>query len=114
MRHQPTESEAKLWEALRGGQLGVTFKRQVPIGEFIVDFLAPAVKLVVEVDGGAHVARGAADARRDRKLAFLGYRVVRVEAEIVHTALPSAVDVIHTALAFRVVSCRPQGARGAS
>ena len=37
MRHQPTESEAKIWEALRGGQLGVTFKRQVPIGEFIVE-----------------------------------------------------------------------------
>ena len=37
MRHQPTESEAKLWEALRGRQLGVHFKRQVPIGEFIVE-----------------------------------------------------------------------------
>lgn len=48
MRHQPTESEAKLWEVLCGGKLGVAFKRQVPIGKFIVDFLAPAVKLVVE------------------------------------------------------------------
>jgi len=35
MRHQPTASEAKLWEALRGGQLGVHFKRQVRIGGFI-------------------------------------------------------------------------------
>jgi very-short-patch-repair endonuclease len=81
MRHQPTPSEAKLWEALRGGQLGVQFKRQVRIGGFIVDFLAPAVKLVVEVDGCSHRGRAAADARRDRKLARLGYRVVRLPAD---------------------------------
>ena len=56
------------------------FKRQVRIGGFIVDFLAPAAKVVVEVDGGSHRGRAAADARRDRKLARLGYRVVRVEA----------------------------------
>jgi len=98
MRHQPTPSEAKLWEALRGGQLGVAFKRQVSIGGFIVDFLAPAVKLVVEVDGGSHIGRGAADARRDRKLARLGYRVVRVEANVVVTSLPLAVEVVRQAL----------------
>ena len=98
MRHQPTESEAKLWEALRGGQLGVRFKRQVPIGEFIVDFLAPAVKLVVEVDGGSHCGREAADARRDLKLAQLGYRVVRVKVEAVLSRLPSGVDAIRATL----------------
>ncbi len=59
MRHQPTPSEAKLFEAIRGGRLGVAFKRQVRIGGFIVDFLAPAAKLVVEVDGGSHAGRGA-------------------------------------------------------
>ncbi len=90
MRHQPTESEAKLWEALRGGKLGVQFKRQVPIGEFIVDFLAPAVKLVVEVDGGSHRGREAADARRDRKLVRLGYRVVRIPAAQVSDLSSSA------------------------
>ena len=98
MRHQPTESEAKLWEALRGGQLGVHFKRQVRIGGFIVDFLAPAVKLVVEVDGGAHVGRAAADACRDRTLARLGYRVVRVEANAVLKNLPRAVHFVREAL----------------
>ena len=98
MRHQPTESEAKLWEALRGGQLGVHFKRQVRIVEFIVDFLAPGVKLVVEVDGGSHRGREAADARRDRKLARLGYRVVRVEAELVRCNVTEAVALIVAAL----------------
>ncbi len=90
MRHQPTPSEAKLWEALRSGRLGVSFKRQVPIGNYIVDFLAPSLQLVVEVDGGVHRGRATADARRDRQLARLGYRVVRVQACAVLTE-PGAV-----------------------
>ena len=98
MRHQPTPSEAKLWDVLRGGELSVAFKRQVRIGGFIVDFLAPAVKVVVEVDGGSHRGRGAADARRDRKLARLGYRVVRVEAEVVLGNLAVAVREVRAGL----------------
>ena len=96
MRHQPTPSEAKLWEAIRNGQLGVAFKRQVRIGNFIADFLAPAAKLIVEVDGGSHFGRAAADARRDRKLARLGYRVVRVEAHVVQSQLESAIELINS------------------
>jgi very-short-patch-repair endonuclease len=99
MRHQPTPSEAKLWEALRGGRLGVHFKRQVRIGGFIADFLAPAAKLIVEVDGGSHVGRSAADERRDRKLARLGYRVVRVDAGVVLRSLPLAVEQVCAGLA---------------
>ncbi len=105
MRHQPTESEAKLWEALRGGKLGVKFKRQVRIGGFIVDFLVPAVKLVVEVDGGSHRGREAADERRDRELARLGYRVVRVEAEAVIRNLSVVSDQVRRALAARERQC---------
>jgi very-short-patch-repair endonuclease len=49
-----TESERRLWEALRGRKLGVQFRRQVVIGgRYIVDFAAPAVRLIVEVDGGS-------------------------------------------------------------
>jgi len=98
-RHQPTPSEAKLWEVLRAGQLGVAFKRQVRIGGFIADFLAPSAKLIVEVDGGSHSGRGAADARRDRKLARFGYRVVRVEAVVVLSSLPLAIEAVCRALA---------------
>jgi len=68
-----TESEARLWSALSAGQLGVSFRRQVPLGNrFIVDFLAPRARLVVEVDGGYHARRRGADARRDAKLRRLG------------------------------------------
>jgi very-short-patch-repair endonuclease len=83
-----------LWEAIRGGQLGVAFKRQVRIGGFIVDFLAPAAKLVVEVDGGSHIGRGAADARRDWKLVRLGYREMRLVAEMVQSKLESAIELV--------------------
>ena len=100
MRHQPTPSEAKLWGAIAAGQLGVSFKRQVPIGgNFIVDFLAPAARLVIEVDGSAHTSRGAADSRKDRQLARLGYRVLRLPAELVLLQLPAAVERVRRALA---------------
>ena len=113
MRHQPTPSEAKLWEAIRNGQLGVAFKRQVRIGNFIADFLAPAAKLIVEVDGGSHFGRGPADARRDRKLAQLGYRVVRVPAEVVLESLPVAVEVVREALAVQTKSVGELSVSGA-
>lgn len=68
------------------------------IDRFIVDFLAPAVRLVVEVDGGYHSQRVAADARRTRVLEQLGYRVVRVEAELVRRNLAEAVERVRRAV----------------
>ena len=83
-RSSLTPSEAALWALIRGGRLGVRFRRQGVIGErFIVDFVAPAARLAVEVDGGYHARRRTADARRDRVLARLGYRVLRLDAELV-------------------------------
>jgi very-short-patch-repair endonuclease len=95
MRKAPTPSEARLFEAVRGGRLGVTFRRQVPLaGRFIADLYAPEVKLVVEVDGLCHAGRAEADARRDRALARLGCRVLRVDAEVVMNDLAAAVERI--------------------
>ena len=91
LRQAPTDSEARLWRSLRSSQLGVAFRRQVPLLGFIVDFFAPAIRLVVEVDGGYHARRKSADARRDRKLARAGYRVVRIDAEVVMHDLDAAV-----------------------
>src|SRR5271165_4513780 len=74
MRSAPTASEAWLFEAVRGGRLGVAFRRQVSIlGRFIVDLLVPELRLVVEIDGPYHEQRRAADARRDRVLERAGY-----------------------------------------
>jgi very-short-patch-repair endonuclease len=84
MREAATASERALWQLLRGGQLGVVFRRQVPLlGFCIADFLAARARLVVEVDGPYHAtaARRRADARRDRRLCRAGYRVLRLTAE---------------------------------
>ena len=84
MRMQMTPSEAALWRDIRAGQLGVTFRRQYVIaGRYIADFAAPAVRLVVEVDGGYHGRRVVADERRNRALEWLGWRMVRIPSEVV-------------------------------
>ena len=102
MRRSATSSEQRLWRELSGGRLGVSFKRQVPVGgRFVVDFLASRAKVVVEVDGGYHSARLRADARRDRALGRLGYRVLRLNAELVLRDLPAAVELVRRALADR-------------
>src|SRR5690606_18984643 len=98
MRSNPSWPEQRLWEAIRQGQLGVPFRRQVVVGRFIADFVAPRAKLVVEVDGRCDVQRRTADARRDQVLARLGYRVLRLEAALVIRQLPVALQRIREAL----------------
>jgi very-short-patch-repair endonuclease len=99
-RRAMTASELRLWSALKARQLGVQFRRQLPLaGRYIVDFCAPSVRLVVEVDGACHKVRQRADARRDSVLRGLGYRVLRVEAELVLRSLPVAVALVRAALA---------------
>jgi very-short-patch-repair endonuclease len=98
-RSRPTESEARLWSALKSRQLGVSFRRQVPLaGHFIADFFAPTIGLVVEVDGAIHARKPGPDARRDLKLRRAGFRVVRVSAELVLQDLPAAVALVRLAL----------------
>ena len=78
MRREPTEPEKRLWRALSGSKLGgYKFRRQHVIGPFIADFVCPQKGLIVEVDGHTHTD-SAADARRDAKLAVIGFRVFRV------------------------------------
>ncbi|MCA9592203.1 MAG: DUF559 domain-containing protein [Myxococcales bacterium] len=98
MRQHPTFSELKLWQALRASKLGVPFRRQFVIRRYIVDFAAPKVRLAVEVDGGYHAQRTAADARRDRDLRRAGWRVLRLDADLVVHHLPEAVARIRAAL----------------
>lgn len=98
MRAAATASETALWSALRARQLGVEVRRQVVIGDFIADFVVPAQRLIIEVDGSVHRGRRAADARREQKLARLGYRVLRLEAELAERALPEALRRVREAL----------------
>jgi very-short-patch-repair endonuclease len=98
MRRYPTSSEQVLWQAIRGRRLGVRFVRQVALGLYVVDFLAPQLKLIVEVDGGYHAARADADGRRQRWLERRGYRVVRLGAAAVLHDVDAAVAVIVAAV----------------
>lgn len=99
MRHAATASETALWSALRGGALGVTFRRQVPVGGcFIGDFVASEVMLLVEVDRSWHHARGTADARRNRELQRLGFTVLHLSVSLVERQLPVAVLRIREAI----------------
>jgi very-short-patch-repair endonuclease len=98
MRHNGTDTEQTLWRCLAGKRLGVAFRRQVVVDRFIVDFLAPAINLVVEIDGSYHSRRVTADARRERVLLRLGYRVLRLPAELVRCNLAEAVARVRQAL----------------
>ena len=78
LRNNTTDAERVLWRALRGRQLdGFRFRRQVPIGSYIADFVCPQAKLVVELDGGQHAEQTQYDAMRTAALQSLGYRVLR-------------------------------------
>jgi very-short-patch-repair endonuclease len=95
---RPTPSEAILWRALRGEALdGRKFRRQQPIGPFIVDFYCSTERLIVEVDGGVHETQRERDAERQALLESLDLRFVRVPAEMVETNLPAALQAIRRA-----------------
>ncbi len=78
LRGAMTEAEKRLWQMLRSRQTeGFQFRRQVPIGAFIADFVCHAARLIVEIDGGQHDLSSEAEARRTRFLEGEGYRVLR-------------------------------------
>jgi very-short-patch-repair endonuclease len=78
MRHEPTDAEARLWTYLRAHRLeGVHFRRQYPIGTYIVDFCAVKPKLIIEVDGGQHLDQEEYDRERTEYLESKGYQVLR-------------------------------------
>ena len=77
-RKNPTDAERKLWSQLRNRQLMASkFRRQVPIGSYIVDFLCLESKLVIELDGSQHLTQIQYDQTRTRYLESQGYRVIR-------------------------------------
>jgi very-short-patch-repair endonuclease len=77
MRHQPTEAEHKLWLLLRDRRfIDHKFRRQVPIGPYVADYVCYSAKLIVEADGSQH-AESLRDTIRDAELTHRGFRIVR-------------------------------------
>ncbi|HFC8546329.1 TPA: DUF559 domain-containing protein [Neisseria lactamica] len=78
MRQEMSEAEAKLWQHLRASRLnGYKFRRQQPMGNYIVDFMCVTPKLIVEADGGQHTEQAAYDHVRTAYLNSFGFTVLR-------------------------------------
>ncbi|HEX8214942.1 MAG TPA: endonuclease domain-containing protein [Allosphingosinicella sp.] len=96
LRRTMTKPEAALWQILRTRPAALKFRRQHPVGRFVLDFYCPAAKMAVEVDGMAHEMgdNPARDERRDRWLNGQGFRILRVPAAEVLTNIEGVTAVI--------------------
>jgi len=94
MRREPTEAEDRLWQELRGRRLdGIKFRRQVPVGRFVADFICADAGLIVEIDGSQH-ADSYHDRERDAELKARGFRVLRFWNDDVLKDLNAVCDTI--------------------
>ncbi|NIR19800.1 MAG: DUF559 domain-containing protein [Gammaproteobacteria bacterium] len=101
-RQEPTRSEAILWQALRNRGLGGRkFRRQHPVGSFILDFYCHEERLAVEIDGPIHAAQSEADSQRQQALESEGIRFVRVTAALVEKDRRRALANIEAAFSPR-------------
>ena len=104
LRNEMTDSERLLWSELRGRRLGEhRFRRQHPIGPYILDFVCLDKRFVVEIDGGHHSEpeQTAHDARRTRWLEDAGYTVLRVSNTDVFENLDGVCGTILGELSLR-------------
>jgi very-short-patch-repair endonuclease len=109
MRRAPTPAERKLWRGLRNHQLvGQKFRRQMPLGPYIVDFYCASARLVVEVDGVSHID-APADAVRDAWIKRQGMRVFRVTNFDVFSNLEGVLIAIEQAALSPPPNPLPQG-----
>jgi len=94
-----TDAERALWSRLRKRQLkGLLFRRQYPLGRYIVDFVCLEQRLVIEVDGGQHNDQQTYDAMRTPWLEAQGYRVLRFWNNDVLTQTHAVVESIAASL----------------
>ena len=116
LRNNSTEPERILWTYLKNSQLKNTkFRRQQPIGNYIVDFFAPQKKLIIELDGGQHNSNAniLSDKERDNYLVNAGYQVVRIwNNEIYHNiegVIAFISDILDNPTSKSKISVLPQG-----
>ncbi len=114
LRHRSTDAELLLWKRLRNRSIDdVKFRRQQPIGPYVVDFVCMERRLVIEVDGGQHTEQLERDEARTAYLKSKGYRVLRYWNNEVLGQTESVLEAIHEALAQAAYpSLQPSPARG--
>ena len=104
LRKNMTPAEQQLWKHLRGKQLGgYRFRRQQPLGAYILDFICVESKLVIEIDGGQHATQIPYDEARTQYLQNLGFTVIRFwnnevlqQTEAVLTAILHKLEELNT------------------
>ena len=99
LRRNMTDAELKLWHFLRGNRFaGIKFKRQKPVGPYIVDFVAVERHLIIELDGAQHMEQRRYDDLRTRYLEARGYRVLRFWNNDCLRETEAVLQAIHNAL----------------
>ena len=101
LRRESTNAERLIWAALRAHRLeGASFRRQVPVGPYIADFICHEASLVIELDGGQHFEEDQLrrDQRRDVFLASKGFRVLRFNNHDVMSNRNGVLEVIAAAI----------------
>lgn len=100
MRHNQTLAESALWQSLRGNALGVKFRRQHLIGDYIADFACLTSKLIIEVDGGYHFTpeQQRLDALRTEAFVRMGFREIRFTNDEILTDIDSVIQTIKSNL----------------
>ena len=101
LRSEMTDAEHRFWYCVRRKRLrAVQFYRQKPISRYIVDFYAPAARLVIEIDGGQHFTEEGriADARRDAELSRMGLAVLRFDDRQILMETDAVLDEVWKAI----------------
>jgi very-short-patch-repair endonuclease len=99
LRRSMTDAETRIWHHLRDRRLlGFKFRRQMPIGNYVVDFACADARLITELDGGQHIDAAEKDARRTEELAAPGFCVLRFWNDDVLLRLEDVLEQIIAAL----------------
>ncbi len=115
LRSNQTDAERRLWYHLRAHRfMGFKFKRQKPMGRYIVDFVCLEHRLIIELDGGQHTEQAVYDQHRDAWLRSQGYSVLRFWNNDVMQQLESVLEQIHCALSHAWARGATMAVRGGS
>jgi len=99
LRQEHTPAETVLWRCLRNRQVdSLKFRRQFPVGKFIVDFCCIEKMLVIEIDGGSHVDKEEYDQKRTNFLEGQGFHVIRFSNRMVYDQLDAVIEEIRLAI----------------
>lgn len=96
MKEHPTEAESIVWEHLKSNDMGVRFRRQYIINDYIVDFVSLKHKLIIEIDGEYHFEeeQQRMDAEREAVLISLGFKILRFTNKDVYSQMNTIMKTI--------------------